>query len=98
MHSALAPTSPKAGFATRPIAISARNVTQRYGEVGAPHAVLALDDVSLDIRRGEFLCLLGPSGCGKSTLLNIIGGLIAPTEGTVTVLAYSADAVARGTR
>ena len=81
----LAPTSPKAGLAESPIAISARNVSQRYGEVGTPHAVLALDDVSLDIRRGEFLCLLGPSGCGKSTLLNIIGGLIEPTEGTVTV-------------
>jgi NitT/TauT family transport system ATP-binding protein len=81
----LAPTSPKAGLAISPIAISARNVTQRYGEVGDPHTVLALDAVSLDIRRGEFLCLLGPSGCGKSTLLNIIGGLIAPTEGTVAV-------------
>ena len=81
----LAPTSPKAGLAETPVAISARNVTQRYGEPGAPHTVLALDDVSLDIRRGEFLCLLGPSGCGKSTLLNIIGGLITPTDGTVTV-------------
>ena len=81
----LAPTSPKAGLAETPVAISARNVTQRYGEPGAPHTVLALDTVSLDIRRGEFLCLLGPSGCGKSTLLNIIGGLITPTEGTVAV-------------
>ena len=41
----LAPTSPKAAHAESPIAISARNVTQRYGEVGAPHAVLALDTV-----------------------------------------------------
>ena len=81
----LAPTSPKAALAESPIAISVRNVTQRYGEPGAPHTVLALDNVSLDIRRGEFLCLLGPSGCGKSTLLNIIGGLIKPTEGTVLV-------------
>ncbi|HYK78440.1 MAG TPA: ABC transporter ATP-binding protein, partial [Micropepsaceae bacterium] len=54
-------------------------------EPGAPQAVIALDNVSLDIRRGEFLCLLGPSGCGKSTLLSIIGGLISPTEGTVMV-------------
>jgi NitT/TauT family transport system ATP-binding protein len=42
--------------------------------------VLALDDVSLDIRKREFIALLGPSGCGKSTLLYLIGGFL-PTEG-----------------
>jgi len=66
-------------------AISIRNVTQRYGEPGSPQSVLAIDNLSLDIARGEFLCLLGPSGCGKSTLLNIIGGLMAPSEGEVRV-------------
>ena len=45
----------------------------------------ALQDINLDIRRGEFLSLIGPSGCGKSTLLRIIGDLIQPTTGTVTV-------------
>lgn len=88
----LAHPSPKAALAESSIAISVRNVTQRYGEPGAPYTVLALDNVSLDIRRGEFLSLLGPSGCGKSTLLNIIGGLIEPTEGTVRVH----DAMVRG--
>ena len=88
----LAHPSPKAALAESSVAISVRNVTQRYGEPDAPQAVLALDNVSLDIRRGEFLCLLGPSGCGKSTLLNIIGGLIEPTEGTATVH----DAVVHG--
>jgi spermidine/putrescine transport system ATP-binding protein len=43
----------------------------------------ALDDVSLDIRRGEFFSLLGPSGCGKTTLLRIIGGFEEPTSGRV---------------
>jgi len=44
-----------------------------------------LDSVDLDVRRGEFLCLLGPSGCGKSTLFNIIAGLDTPDEGEVLV-------------
>ena len=47
--------------------------------------VVALKEMDLDIRDGEFLTLLGPSGCGKSTALNIFGGLLAPTSGTVTV-------------
>jgi NitT/TauT family transport system ATP-binding protein len=45
--------------------------------------VLALRNVSLDIRRGEFISFVGPSGCGKSTLLNIIGGLVDATSGEV---------------
>jgi NitT/TauT family transport system ATP-binding protein len=45
----------------------------------------ALQGISLDIHRGEFISLIGPSGCGKSTLLRIIGDLIQPTTGTVTV-------------
>jgi len=45
--------------------------------------VLALDDVSLNVREGEFVCLVGPSGCGKSTLLNIIAGLEMPDSGQV---------------
>ncbi len=42
-----------------------------------------LDDINLDIRRGEFVTLLGPSGCGKTTLLRILAGFTAPDEGTV---------------
>jgi NitT/TauT family transport system ATP-binding protein len=80
-----APTSSKAALAQSPVAISVRNVSQNYGEASSPGAVLALDNLSLEIARGEFLCLLGPSGCGKSTLLNIIGGLVTPTEGSVAV-------------
>ena len=47
--------------------------------------VLAVADVGLEIKEGEFACLLGPSGCGKSTLLKIVGGLIPATSGTVEI-------------
>jgi NitT/TauT family transport system ATP-binding protein len=47
------------------------------------NARLALRSVQLDVRRGEFLCLIGPSGCGKSTVLNMFAGLVTPSEGAI---------------
>jgi ABC-type nitrate/sulfonate/bicarbonate transport system ATPase subunit len=46
---------------------------------------IVLEDISLEVGKGEFLCLLGPSGCGKSTLLNIMAGFLSPTRGVVKV-------------
>ena len=47
--------------------------------------VAAMVDVSLEVRRNEFVCLVGPSGCGKSTLLRLVAGLVAPTSGKVSI-------------
>lgn len=47
--------------------------------------VVALKDINLEIKQGEFVCLLGPSGCGKSTLLNAVAGFALPSDGEITV-------------
>ena len=64
-------------------AIVLDHVSKVYGD--ASNAVHALDNVSLTVARGEFVCLLGASGCGKSTLLNIVAGLDRPSVGVVDV-------------
>ena len=52
---------------------------------GRAEAVPVLEDINLEVRDGEFVCLVGPSGCGKSTLLNIAGGFLAATRGEILI-------------
>ncbi|MGH9316947.1 MAG: ABC transporter ATP-binding protein [Thermoanaerobaculia bacterium] len=59
--------------------VAIQGLTKRFGDT------TAVDDVSLEIRRGEFFSLLGPSGCGKTTLLRMIGGFELPTEGAIAI-------------
>ncbi len=61
-------------------AIKIRNINKNYGNLQA------LDDINLDIQKGEFFGLLGPNGAGKSTLIGIIGGLVHKDSGNVTIL------------
>jgi len=63
-------------------AIDIRGATKIYGNDRAS-GVVALDDVSLEIRDNEFFTLLGPSGCGKTTLLRLIAGFEQPTQGEI---------------
>jgi len=63
-------------------AIDVQNVSARFATADGGTFV-ALQDVNLKVRAGNFVCLVGPSGCGKTTLLNMIAGLLQPTDGRI---------------
>jgi NitT/TauT family transport system ATP-binding protein len=68
--------------------IAARNVIKVYPTVDG--SMLALDDFSLDVGDGEFVCIVGPSGCGKSTFLRMVAGLETISSGTIDIRAGEA--------
>ncbi len=63
--------------------IALKSVTKRFQHRGQP--VTALDDVSLEVAKGDFVAVIGPSGSGKSTFLHVVGGMLSPSQGTVRV-------------
>lgn len=67
--------------------LSLRGLTKRFGRL------TAVEDVTLDIPDGTFVCLLGPSGCGKTTLLRLLAGLEAPSDGQIMVAGQDQTAV-----
>ncbi len=71
--------------------VSLREVRRDYA-LGAER-VHALQGVSLDVERGDYVAIVGPSGCGKSTLLNLVGVIDQPTSGTVTIAGKRVDAM-----
>ena len=77
------PTASSTATATATAAVTLDHVSKSFGRVG--HANPVLDDISLTVEPGEFVCLLGASGCGKSTLLNLVADLDQPSSGTITV-------------
>ena len=65
--------------------VSAQRLTKKFGDL------LVLNDVSFDIKKGEFVCLVGPTGCGKTTFLNLLVKLTEPTSGNVLIDGVPAD-------
>src|SRR3954467_10239355 len=66
--------------------IAIQNLSKRFG------SILALDDVSFSVQRGEVLGFLGPNGAGKSTTMKMITGYLAPTSGTAVVCGHDVTA------
>jgi ABC-type Fe3+/spermidine/putrescine transport system ATPase subunit len=71
--------------------IAFRNVHKSFRDAREGRIVNAIENVSLEIGRGEFVTVIGPSGCGKTTLLNILAGFERPSAGQVLLEGQSID-------
>src|SRR5512145_2564655 len=70
---------------TDQIVIDVQHLSRRFG------SLVAVDDVSFQVRRGEIFGLLGPNGSGKSTIIRMLCGVLAPTSGSATVLGFDIE-------
>jgi NitT/TauT family transport system ATP-binding protein len=75
----------RAEIATPGAAISVRGLWKAFYDERRQHTVVAVQDLSVDIPAGEFVCVVGPSGCGKTTLLRMLAGLDEPVAGTFSI-------------
>src|SRR3954469_18440553 len=71
--------SPAGGYRSEQIAVELEGVSKHFGKI------TAVNQISLQVRRGELVTLLGPSGCGKTTLLNLIAGFLDPDAGEIAI-------------
>jgi sulfonate transport system ATP-binding protein len=69
----------------RPVKVQVNNLTKYFDELHV------LDDISFNVRKGEFLCVVGPTGCGKTTFLNLLTRLVEPTSGELLIDGEPAD-------
>jgi putative ABC transport system ATP-binding protein len=81
---------------TTETALSATHVVKRYGEGNT--AVMAVNDVSFAVRRGEFVGLVGPSGSGKTSMLAMLAGLLHPTTGEIEIAGEPLTAMSEAQR
>lgn len=65
--------------------IEIRKVSLQFAATGRSESLLVLDNVSVDVRENEVVCVMGPSGCGKTTLLSVVAGLRAPSGGELLI-------------
>ena len=73
-------------------AVELRRITKKFGDV------VAVDNIDLSIKDGEFFAMLGPSGCGKTTTLRMIAGLEFPTEGSLSIFGEEVGTLAPNKR
>ena len=67
------------------VKLQVNRVSKEFVDRRSKSTVRALDEINLEVQKGEVICILGPSGCGKSTLLNIVAGFLPPSGGEVRV-------------
>src|SRR5713226_8355041 len=67
------------------LAVSVRDLWMSFSGKRAGEQIHVLERIHLEVKEGEFVCIVGPSGCGKSTLLNVLGGFLKQTKGEAIV-------------